>query len=104
MEEILNAHGLQAVCVILSLHLFAKVGEFLWDIIKKKSEISDETVKRLTVSVQHLDNTMKEIKKDLAEIPKFKQDLRRLFTAVKLMAGEDWKDIRKAIMEDDISP
>lgn len=114
MEEFLidTKHGvptlLATIAVVLCLHLLAKIGEFAWDLFKKKSELSEQSVQKLTTALEintqavtKLECRIQEVEAELSEIPKFKQDLRRLFSAVKSMAGDDWASIRKHIMEDE---
>ena len=86
MDNLLDAHyGLPAICVLLVLQLLFKVGEFLWEVIKKKDEVSEKSISELTASIQ-----------------KLSLDLRRVFAAVKILAGDDWKHIRKSIMDEEI--
>lgn len=102
---------LASIAVIMSLHLIFKMGEFVWEIIKKKNEVSEKSIENLneaiqanTKAVQHLEMKIQDIEKNLSEIPKFKLDLRRLFTAIKFMSGENWKEVRSVIMdEEDLS-
>jgi hypothetical protein len=113
VEKFLDVqHGvptlLASIVIILALHLFAKVGEFLWGFVKKSGEISDQSIKDLTVEIQintkavtKLEGRLNEIERLISEIPKFKTDLRRLFLAVKQISGEDWPNIRRSIMEDE---
>lgn len=109
----LNTEGgvpalLASIVIILALHLLTRVAEFLWGFVKKKSELSEQSINRLATSleantkaVEKLDLRIREAEETIAEIPKFKQDLRRLFTAVKHIAGEEWVEIRKSILEDE---
>lgn len=115
MEGFLDSsHGLStllaSVVIILALHLFFKFAEFVWGIMNKKNEVSEQSIERLSLSLaqntqalQGLQVQMKEIERDLSEMPKFKLDLRRAFSAVKLVSGDKWSEIRKIIMEDEIS-
>ncbi len=99
---------LASIAVILALNLFAKIGEFLWGFVKKKAEISEQSIEKLTAAlqvntqaVQNLDHLIAEGEQTISEIPKFKQGLRRLFVAVKHIAGDEWTDVRKIIMDDE---
>lgn len=86
MDALLDSHyGLPAICVLLSLQILFRTAEFLWGIVKKKNEISEKSIGELTASIQ-----------------KLSLDLRRVFAAVKIIAGDDWKEIRKAIMDEEI--
>ena len=66
-----------AIVVMMGLNLLARVGEFLWNMKKEKD-----------------DHT-------LSELRKAKLDLRRLFTAIKILAGDRWDEIREQIMKDE---
>lgn len=43
---------LASLCVLLALQIVIKVGEFLWKTHKEKMQLSDETVKKLSVCVE----------------------------------------------------
>lgn len=114
MEGLVDTqHGiptlLAGIAVVLCLHLLFKIGEFLWTMLKKKSELSDLSVERLTHAleintgaVKKLEIELNHIKQDLSQIPRFKSDLRRAFLALRIMSGEDWPKIRAEIMEEDL--
>lgn len=100
---------LASIAVVLAAHLVFKMGELAWTFLKKKNELSEQTVEKLTTALQintqavkNLEARLNDIEKNLAEIPKFKLDLRRIFSAVKYISGDKWADIRKVIMEDEI--
>ena len=99
---------LAGIIIILALQLIAKLGEFAWGFVKKKSELSEQSINRLsssleanTKAVEKLEYRIVEAEQTISEIPKLKQDLRRLFTAVKRIAGDEWTDIRKDILDDE---
>jgi hypothetical protein len=104
MEEILNAHGAVAICIILTAHLLFKVVEFLWSIKEKRDQLSEATVSELVKTVQRLDATLHEIKGQLSDLPKFKKDMNRCWAAVKEIAGDKWPAIRRVVMDEEISP
>lgn len=98
---------LQSIAAILFLTLFMKMVEFIVTILKKKSELSEKSIADLTsalrvntAAVEKLDARIAAAEKTMAELPKLKLDLRRLFTAVKRISGDDWEKIRKEIMDD----
>lgn len=113
MEKLLDlkdgAGGLLAsICVILALQVLIKVGEFLWNLKEKKDSASEAAVKELTATmlknteaIKLLDQKLGKIEGIISEIPKFKLDVRRMFSAVKILAGEKWTNIRKEIMKED---
>lgn len=99
-----------SICVILSLQLVFKVGEFLWKLREKKDSASEAAIRELTevvkhniLATEHLEQRLNELKNTLSEIPKFKSDMRRLFSAIKIVSGDKWSQIRKEIMEEESS-
>lgn len=70
-------YGWLGVCTILLLQVLIKGGELLF----KKKHDSDVAL--------------------ISEVKKLRKDLRRFYTAIKLLAGEKWPEIRKELMEED---
>lgn len=108
MDKVLGEYGIAGVCILLTLQVLIKVGEFLWKLREKKDSMSEDSIERLTkaleetaFSVRHLDQRIADLEESLAELPKFKQDLRRSFMALKSIAGGKWPSIRKDIMEEE---
>ncbi len=111
MEGLVDSqHGsstlLAGIAVMLCLHFVFKVGEFLWNMLKKKSELSDLSVEKLTTAINHgtnaiekLEHELISLKKDMAQIPRFKHDLRRAFMAIRIISGEKWPKIREELMD-----
>lgn len=98
---------LASIAVILALHLVVRVGKLLWDMKTEKEKLSEKTVKDLVDSVEHntktveqLSHELRKVEAALADIPKLKLDLRRLYAAIKIIAGEDWPAIRTEITQD----
>lgn len=103
-------YGVTGVVIMLAIHLLVKVGEFLWGLKEKKESASEQAVLELTKAVEDLTDSSKlldvrirSLESSLSELPKIKVDIRRFYTAVKIMSGEKWPDIRKQITEDDLS-
>lgn len=111
MESLVDSqHGsstlLAGIAIVLCLHLFLKISEFLWNMAKKKSDLSDLSIEKLTVALNHstsaiekLEHEIISVKKDIAQIPRFKHDLRRAFMAIRIISGEKWPKIREELME-----
>lgn len=100
---------LASLVIILSLHFLVKVGEFLWKLFEKKNELSEKSVQKLTSAlhvntsaIEKLETRILHAEKGLADMPKFKSDLRKLFAAVKFIAGDEWIKIRQEVMSDEI--
>lgn len=109
MEFLKPEYGLAGICILLTISILVKVGEFLWKLREKKESASDEAVKSLilavnknTFAIEHLEGKFQGLEKTLSEFPKIKVDLRRYFQAMKLVSGDQWPEIRKQIMEDEI--
>ncbi len=103
-------YGIGGLCVILTLSVFLKVGEFLWALREKKETLSESAIKDLTIAVQqntaatqHLDRRLEKLEGVAAELPKFKTDIRRFYAAIKEVAGDKWPRIRDEILRDDFT-
>ena len=66
------------------------------DTFKKKNQDLTSNTKAVT----DLTKSIEKLEKDMAEIPKLRLDLRRYYTAVKILAGDKWPDIRKELDEE----
>lgn len=111
MEKMLSLeYGVGGACVLLTLMVLLKVGEFLWKLKEKKDSLSEAAIRDLTAAVEsstaatkHLDSRLQHLEKAIAEIPKFKTDIRRFYAAIKEVAGDKWPSIRDEIMKDEFS-
>lgn len=112
MEGIIDTqHGtsvlLASIVVVLCVHLIFRIGEFVFEMQKKRNEVSEDSIRNLTAALQvntaaveKLQGRMNEMDQKLADIPKFKQDLRRAFTALKYLAGNEWNDVRNEMFSE----
>lgn len=98
---------LASVCVLMSFQFLLKLGEFIWKLKKEKDQLSEQGVAKLaqsmesnTAAIQHLESQLKSLQSTMAEIPKVKIDMKRLFSAVKALAGDEWPRIRKEIIDE----
>jgi hypothetical protein len=109
MDALLKAESipalLAAVIVILCVNSLRGFVEFLWNLRKEKDSASEGAIKELTDAVRlnteaakHLDGRLQRVEKIFNVLPKMKLDLRRLFTAMKTVAGDEWTEIREEIM------
>lgn len=96
------------IFLILAFRLIFEVVLFLWNLAKKKNELSEKSIKELTTALEHntksvekLDLRIYQAEKMINDFPKLKLDVRRLFTAIKHVAGDDWNEIRKSILDDE---
>jgi hypothetical protein len=113
MKELLNVsleHGVAGICVLLTIFILMKVGEFVWAILKEKRALSEDSVKKLTKAVEdntiasrHLEDRLKALEQSAADLPKFKTDVRRFYAAIKEVAGDRWPQIRDEILKDEFT-
>ncbi len=109
MTELLNGlTGIQAIVIMLSLHLVMGVIKFALGLFKKKTEVTDNHIVELTTalgtttdSLKALNDKVLSLDTKLSEIPKLKKDLRRYYFAIKALAGDKWPEISKTIQKDE---
>lgn len=87
--------------------ILLRVAEFLWRMKEKRESISEQDLRDLTRAVQDstlamkmIDLRLKAIEASNSDLPKLKNDLRRVYTALKEISGDDWSRIRDEIMKD----
>lgn len=108
MESLFESqHGVAAIVIMLGLHLLAKVGEFLFELFKKKEDGSEKQISKLDLALTQNTQAVRELRiqvqlleRELMEVHKFKADSQKLFSAIKIMAGKQWPRVRKAMEED----
>lgn len=111
MEQLLEVKSIPALMVVIvvfmALHLVKGIAEFLWKMKEKQDTASETAIKELTeglkkntLAMEHLDDRIEGLEEILTELPKFKLDMRRMYTAIKYISGDKWAKIRKDIMED----
>lgn len=111
MEKLLESGSvgglLAGVVVLLALQLFAKIGEVVLKSREKKDEITESGIEKLSAALQQntfasekLEHRMKAVEHSISDVTKMKLDMGRLYTAVKLIAGDRWPAMRKIIMDD----
>lgn len=110
MEALIESqHGVTALIIILALHLVAKMGEFLFHLLKKKTEGSDHQITRLDLAltqntqvVRELRIQIQQLERELGDVHKLNADIQKLFSAVKYMAGKKWPEIHKKLTQDNL--
>lgn len=95
MEKLFTLeYGIGGVCVLLTIQVLVRVAEFVMKARAKKEEVSEKTVEELVQAVRDLKATV-------ADLPKFKTDIRRFYAAIKHVSGDRWPAIRDEIMKDE---
>lgn len=104
---LLETNGAAALCILITIYILFRVFTFVWQIKKEKDKLSEESVKKLaqameqnTAELHELRAQIQSLESTFAEFPKFKLDMRRLFFAVKSIAGEKWPAIRAEMMQE----
>jgi len=100
-------YGIGGICVLLTLMVLIRVGEFVWKLQQKKEQLSEKTVGDLTRAVQEntvetktLGQRIVHLEGALGEVTKLKTDVRRFYSAIKELAGDRWPAIRDEITKD----
>jgi Tfp pilus assembly protein PilO len=88
-------YGVAGVCVLLTIMVVFQAFKFVWALREKKDNLSEKTIKELVIAVQKLEQTV-------ADLPKFRTDIRRFYAAIKHVSGDRWPTIRDEIMKDDL--
>ena len=108
MELLNSINSVQALVIMLGLLLLSSVGKFVFGLLKKKTDISDEAIKSLTDAMNKNTVAINDLKKDfdniedrLSEVKKLKKDLRRFYIGFKMLSADRWPEISKAIQEDE---
>lgn len=107
VTEVINSkNGLTgsivALCVIFTLFIVLKVVEFSWKTRQEKDSASEKSIKELNQTVEKLIVQLEKMEQTLSSLPKIKEDLRRYYNGLKLLAGNKWSRIRKEITDDEI--
>jgi hypothetical protein len=100
MEALFETKSIPALLTLIAVFMCASFIRGCFEIfikLKKEKESASEAailalteeVKRNTLAMEHLDD-------------KLSLDIRRMFSALKLLAGDRWQQIRKDIMENDL--
>jgi hypothetical protein len=99
-----------AVAVLLALNIVVKCGDILWKIKERKDAVTEHGIEALSKAVDNNTEASKQlatrlqmVEAQLSGFNKLKLDMRRLYIAVKRIAGDKWGDIRKEIMEEEVS-
>ena len=107
MEHFVDSeHGasvmLAGLVVLLALHLIAKVGEFLWELLKNKDEKKDRDLTEVSLALQANSEAVRELRVqigilqvELTKVSEVHHHTQKLFSAVKYLAGPKWPRIRK---------
>lgn len=97
-------YGVAGVCVMLCLLFLLKVLEIWMKAKDRKEELSDKALTDLTFAARDLTAQLKCINDRMvlmeSTFKKFDLDMRRLYAALKLVAGEGWTEISEKIRKD----
>jgi hypothetical protein len=113
MEELLAKEGFAGLIIVLCLHLLFNIGKFVYHFFEKKrtdvERATEHKITKVDLTLQQLSDATRELRvqiglleAELKEVHKFKADSKKLFSAVKIMAGKRWPEVRKAMLEDEL--
>jgi C4-dicarboxylate transporter len=81
------------IVILMIVYIVFKVSEFFWN----RHQDNTDTMKQLSKNLEANTATLKNLN---SKIPKLHTDLNRLFSAVKIITGDDWPKIREEIMKE----
>lgn len=90
---------LAGLIIIVALHLVKDLAKMAWEAFKKKDEKTDLAVQ----AIGKVEHRIAMVERDMNEVLKFRNDFKRLFEAIKILAGDKWPEVSKKIREDDLS-
>jgi hypothetical protein len=99
---------LAAMTATSALHLLSRLFEFLWRMREKKDIAVAECIEKLsdavrssTAATEKLDGRIKALEVTLGAASKIRVDVRRLYAVVKILSGDRWETIKKAVTDDE---
>ncbi len=93
MKELLQENGWLGVAFILTL-------QFVYSIWKDKTASKDKSLNDNTFAVTALTASVDKLQTVVAAIPKLQTDMKRNFSALRIISGNDWPRIRDEILKD----
>jgi len=114
MEGLIDTqHGagvlLVGLIIILALHLFMSMGKFAFEVFRKKEETKEKNFTEVSLALNQNTHAVRELRiqlgileREINEMTELKTSVNRLFSAIKIVAGPKWPEVRKEISDDDI--
>lgn len=114
MEHLLDSeHGpialIASLVVILALHLAMKAGKIVFEIVKKKTELTDKNIENLvtalalnTQALHRVEQRIASLEMELSSISILRLEVSRAIAAIKILSGEKWGAILESIKTDDL--
>lgn len=100
---------LAGIILVLCFNLLMHIGRIMFDFMSKKNQVSENNVQKLTDTIEATQKTLSDfqnrltsIERDMNEVLKFRVDFRRLFAALKFIAGDRWPEAKKAMKDYDM--
>ena len=83
------------------------MAEFIWGILSNKADLSQKNIIKLiaalqtnTEAISRLEFRLKHIDGEIEEIPKLKNEIVKVFSALRHLAGDRWDEIKEAVKGD----
>lgn len=94
--------GIVGIFIALMLIFLFLVAKFLvWPLIQKEKKEDKDKLEANTQALITLTETVKHLEKSVMIIPKLQEDMRRSFIVHRILAGDQWSEIRKEILEEE---
>src|ERR1044072_2299250 len=116
MDSVIDGqHGattlIAGLVIVLALQVILKVGEFIFKSVEKKEDLKETTMQNLKVSIDNLctqlatnieathrlEERMRAVEGGVSEVANMKTNVRKAFSALKFLAGDEWPQIKKEV-------
>lgn len=92
---------LAALTVVSTLRLLSHISAYLWNLRQRKDRKIERALETLAVALRQNNARLKTLELTLATAARVKVDVRRLYSIVKILAGDDWQEIREQVLRDE---
>lgn len=92
---------LAALTLVSTLRLLSHVFSYLWGLRQRKDRRIERALETLAVALRQNNARLKTLELTLATAARVKVDVKRLYAIVKILAGDDWQEIREQVLRDE---
>lgn len=122
MEHLIDGQSgptslIAGLVIVLAIQVILKVGEFIFRLFEKKEELKEATIQNLKISIDNLctnlamnieathrlEERMRTVEGGVTEVANMKTNVRKAFAALKFLAGDEWPQIKKEVLEEPIA-
>lgn len=101
-EQITTVPGLLAALTFVStLRFLSHIFDYVWKIREQKDTKVQRALETLATALRQNNDRLKTLELTLATAARMKIDVRRLYAIVKILAGDDWDEIKSQVLKDE---